>query len=131
MAGYRQLRINETLTKALAEALRQLKDPVITESFVSVTDVSCAKDLKTANVYFSFLSKVYTEKEIRTALKKAAGFLRTYLAKNVNLRETPALNFVFDSSLERGNRISEILSGLTFSDEPVNAEDPEDEDEKQ
>ena len=117
MAGYRQSRINETLTHSIAEGVRQLKDPVITDSFVSITDVSCARDLKTANVYFSFLSKVYTEKEVRASLKKAAGFLRTYIARNVNLRETPTLNFVFDSSLERGNRISEILSSITFSED--------------
>lgn len=110
MAGYRQTRINEELAHALSQAIRELKDPRIQNSVVSITDVDCAKDLKTANVYFSFFSQRYTEKEIKTALKGAAGFLRSYLASEVNLRETPLLNFVFDNSIERGNKISAILN---------------------
>ena len=109
MAGHRQTRINEELTHALAEAVRQLKDPRISSSVVSVTDVDCAKDLKTANVYYSFFSVKYTEKDIKAALKSAAGFLRTHLARNVNLRETPLLNFIYDNSIERGNRINALL----------------------
>ena len=76
---------------------------------VTVTDVDCAKDLKTANVYYSFFSPKYEEKDIKAALKSAQGYLRTYLAKNINLRETPLLNFVYDNSIQRGNRISELL----------------------
>jgi ribosome-binding factor A len=109
MAGHRQTRINEELTHVLSEAVRQLKDPRIAGSVVSVTDVDCAKDLKTANVYYSFFSTKYTEKDIKAALKSAAGFLRTYLARNVNLRETPLLNFIYDNSIERGNRINKLL----------------------
>ena len=109
MAGFRLNKINGELTHALAEAVRQLKDPRIQNSFVSVTDVDCAKDLKTANVYYSFFSKQYSDKDVKTALKSASGYLRTYLAKNINLRETPQLNFIYDNSIERGNRISEIL----------------------
>lgn len=122
MAGHRQVRINEELTHALAEAVRQLKDPRISNSVVSVTDVDCAKDLKTANVYYSFFSKQYGEKEVKAALKSASGFLRTYLARNVNLRETPLLNFIYDNSIERGNRINAILMDVM----PAGSEDDED-----
>ena len=122
MAGHRQVRINEELTHALAEAVRQLKDPRISNSVVSVTDVDCAKDLKTANVYYSFFSKQYGEKEVKAALKSASGFLRTYLARNVNLRETPLLNFIYDNSIERGNRINAILMDVM----PAGSEDEED-----
>ena len=122
MAGHRQVRINEELTHALAEAVRQLKDPRISNSVVSVTDVDCAKDLKTANVYYSFFSKQYGEKEVKAALKSASGFLRTYLARNVNLRETPLLNFIYDNSIERGTRINAILMDVM----PAGSEDDED-----
>lgn len=122
MAGFRQTRINEELAHALSEALRQLKDPRIQNSVVSITDVDCAKDLKTANVYFSFFSVKYTEKDIKTALKGASGFLRSYLASEVNLRETPLLNFIFDNSIERGNRISAILNEVL---PPKDGEDDE------
>ena len=107
--AHRQTRINEELTHALAQAVRELKDPRIQNSVVSITDVECAKDLKTANVYYSFFSVKYTEKDIKSALKSASGYLRTYLARTINLRQTPLLNFIFDNSIERGNRISELL----------------------
>ncbi len=112
MASYRQTRINEELTHVLAEAVRESKDPRLQKAFVSITDVNCAKDMKTANVYFSYLLKEYSEKEIRNALKGASGYLRTYIAQKVNLRETPVLNFIYDDSIERGNRISAILSEI-------------------
>ncbi len=117
MAGYRQIKINEELTRVLAEAVRQLKDPRIQKSVVSITEVDCAKDLKTANVYYSFFSKEYGEKEIKSALKSASGFLRTHLARSVNLRETPKLNFVYDNSIERGNRINAILRDVISDSE--------------
>lgn len=117
MASYRQTRINEELTHVLAEAVRQSKDPRLQKAFVSITDVDCAKDLKTANVYFSYLVKEYSEKEIRTALRGASGYLRAYVAQKINLRETPVLNFVYDDSVERGNRISAILNEINISAE--------------
>lgn len=113
MAGYRQTRINEEITHALSSAIRELKDPRIQNSVITVTDVECAKDLKNATVYFSFFSKKHTEKEIKAALKGAAGYLRTYLASKLNLRETPLLSFSYDNSIERGNRISELLREVT------------------
>ena len=116
MAAHRQTRINEEILHALSEAVRQLKDPRIMSSVVTITDVDCAKDLKTANVYCSFFSPKYTGKDIKTALKSAQGYLRTYLAKKINLRETPLLNFVYDDSIERGNRISEILREVMAED---------------
>lgn len=124
MAGHRQTRINEELTHALSEAVRQLKDPRISGSVVTVTDVDCAKDLKTANVYYSFFSVKYTEKDIKTALRSASGFLRTHLARTVNLRETPLLNFIYDNSIERGNRINAILMEVApKKDEEEDGED--------
>ena len=122
MAGYRQTKINEELTHALCEAVRELKDPRIQSSIVSITDVDCAKDLKNATVYFSFFSNKYTEKDIKTALKGAAGYLRTYLAKKINLRETPLLSFSFDNSIERGNRISELLRDVLPSENKSDGE---------
>ena len=125
MATYRQTRINEELTHVLSEAVRQLKDPRISGSVVSVTDVDCAKDLKTANVYYSFFSTKYGEKDIKAALKSAAGFLRTYLARNVNLRETPLLNFIYDNSIERGNRINALLMEVMPEGSDTEEEDEE------
>lgn len=113
MAGHRQARINEEIAHELSKALREIQDPRISGSLVSVTEVDCAKDLKTANVYYSFFRQKYDEKEIRKALIGAGGYLRTHLARTLNLRETPQLRFVYDDSVERGNRIAAILHDVT------------------
>ena len=113
MAGHRQARINEEMEHELCKALREIHDPRIAGSLVSVTEVDCAKDLKTARVYYSFLQQKYDEKEVRRALIGAAGYLRSHLARTLNLRETPQLTFIFDDSVERGNRISKILHEVT------------------
>ena len=113
MAGHRQARINEELAHELSKVLREIQDPRISGSLVSVTEVNCAKDLKTATVYYSFLQQKHTEKEVRKALIGAAGYLRTHLARTLNLRETPQLHFVYDDSVERGNRIAAILHDVT------------------
>ncbi|MBR2460981.1 MAG: 30S ribosome-binding factor RbfA [Clostridia bacterium] len=113
MATHRQARINEEMAHELAIALRQIQDPRIAGSLVSVTEVDCAKDLKTARVYYSFLQQKHTEKEVRKALVGASGYLRSHLARTLNLRETPQLTFIFDDSMERGNRISAILREVT------------------
>lgn len=113
MAGHRLARINEEMMHELCIALREIHDSRISLSFVSVSEVDCAKDLKSARVYYSFLPQKYTEAEVTKALKGAAGYLRTHLARTLNLRETPQLFFIFDDSVERGNRISSILREVT------------------
>ncbi len=120
MAGHRLERINTEMAHELSIALREVRDPRIAQSLVSVGEVDCAKDLKTARVYYSFLSTSYTEQEIKKALKGASGYLRSHLARTLDLRETPQLNFIFDDSTERGNRISSILREVTkeFKDSP-------------
>lgn len=119
MAGYRSARINGEMARELSIALREIHDPRIAQSLVSVNEVDCAKDLKTARVYYSFLPTKYTESEVKKALKGAVGYLRTHLARTLNLRETPQLNFIFDDSVERGNKIASILREVTqeFTDE--------------
>lgn len=118
MAGHRLERINAEMARELSIVLRQVRDPRISQSLVSVSEVDCAKDLKTARVYYSFLSTSYTEREIKAALKGAVGHLRSHLARTLDLRETPQLNFIFDDSAARGERISSILREVTkeFSD---------------
>ncbi len=126
MAAYRQTRINEEIMRTLSEAIRELKDPRIQGSVVTVTDVACARDLKNATVYFSFFSTKYTEKDIKTALRGASGHLRSRLAVKMNLRETPLLAFSYDNSIERGNRVSELLRDvMPTASETEDAEKPE------
>ena len=110
MAQHRIIRVGEEIRRELAEIIREdLKDPRLKESLVSVTHVDVAKDLRYATVYLSCLGTGAEEKEIMAVFKQAAGFLRTELARRLNLRFTPELTFKFDSSIQKGARINQLL----------------------
>lgn len=104
-------RINEELKKELSQVISyELKNPNVT-GMVSVTKVKITPDFKYAKVYVSILNSKDVQKTME-GLKESAGFMRTKLAKTVNLRITPELTFELDDSLEYGERIDSILKGL-------------------
>ena len=78
---------------------------------ISVTKVKITPDLKYAKVYVSILNSKNNEKTME-ALKKSAGFMRSQIAKRVNLRITPELVFEKDDSMEYGMKIDAILKDL-------------------
>lgn len=122
MANYRRGRINDEMQKELMVILRSVKDPRVSDAFVSVTAVDVTPDLKYAKVYYSCLSG--NKKDVAKGLRQASGYMRTQLAKTLNLRMTPELTFIEDASVEHGARIAKILEGIEFHDEVLD-EEPE------
>lgn len=101
-------RVDEELKKEISNIITyDLKDPNIT-GLISVTKVKVSGDLKYAKVYVSMLN-AKDNKQVLAALKKSAGFVRTEIAKRINLRTTPEIIFIFDDSIEYGSRIDTIL----------------------
>ena len=121
MAKYRRGRINDEMRGEVATILREVKDPRVKDAFVSITGAEVTPDLKYAKIYYSALSG--DAKEIAKGLKAAAGFIRRELARSLNLRMTPELTFIPDSSIAYGAHISSILNTLEISEE-----DPEETD---
>ncbi len=114
MAKYRQGRINDEFQKEVAMILRDVKDPRVSGAFISVTAAEVTPDLKFAKVYYSAL--MGDKKEIKRGLSSSAGFIRGQIAKRMNLRITPEITFIEDSSIEYGAKISKILEGITITD---------------
>jgi ribosome-binding factor A len=110
MNRFRQDRINEAARQVLGEALRSVKDPRVATALVTITGVRVSKDMKFAKVFFNCMDA--DAKEVKTGLYSAQGFLRSCLAKNLDLRITPELTFEYDDSAENGARIEAILKGL-------------------
>ena len=121
MAKYRRGRINEEIQKEMTSILRRVKDPRVSDAFISVTAADCTADLKYAKIYYSALSG--DKKEIAKGLKAATGFIRRELARSLNLRITPELTFLSDDSVAYGAHIASILSGLEISEEEEENED--------
>ena len=124
MAKYRRGRINEEIQKEMTVILRKVKDPRVSDVFISVTSADCTPDLKYAKIYYSALSG--DKKEIAKGLKAATGFIRRELASSLNLRITPELTFLLDDSVAYGAHIAKVLSTLDISPEEPE-ETPEEE----
>ena len=115
MPKYRRGRINDEMQKEIAQAIRNVKDPRVANAFISITGADVTPDLKFAKIYYSALTG--DKKEIKQGLKAASGFIRGQIAKSMNLRITPELTFVEDSSIEYGAKISKILEGINVTED--------------
>ncbi|MCI9000803.1 MAG: 30S ribosome-binding factor RbfA [Clostridia bacterium] len=104
-------RINEELKKEISHIISyELKNPNVT-GLISVTKAKITPDLKYAKIYVSMLN-TKNETETLEGLKKSSGFIRTQIAKKMNLRITPELVFERDDSIEYGARIEAILKEI-------------------
>ena len=93
MASNRIGRINEEMQKELAALLRQLKDPRVQKTMISITRVDTTSDLRYSKVFVSFLDKDCAREGLQ-GLKSASGYLRRELGSRLQLRYTPELRIV-------------------------------------
>ena len=104
-------RIDEEYKKELSQIIGyELKNPNVT-GMISVTKVKVTNDLKFAKVYVSILNSKNI-KDTLAGIKKSSGYIRSELAKRVNLRNTPELIFELDDSIEYGAKIDSILKEI-------------------
>lgn len=113
MSKYRRTRINDEMTRVIAEALRTVKDPRVAASLITVTKSDVTGDLKYAKIYFSVFGADDGEiKEIKKGLYSAAGYLRSYVARELNLRATPELTFEYDNAMQHGEEIMRLMKSI-------------------
>lgn len=111
-AGSRPTRVGDQLRVELGELLtRRVKDPGI--GFLTITHVQVTPDLQVARVYYTALGNEQARRESRRALERAAPFLRRQIGTRLRLKRVPRLEFFFDESIERGDRIERILHDLS------------------
>ncbi len=103
----RQDRVADIISRSLAKLLLEMRDPRI--SIVTISDVVLSSDYSIAKVYFSLLHDQEKD-EVAKVLNKASGFLRTGLAKTLNMRSTPALRFIYDDTEFKASKIDRLLS---------------------
>ena len=117
MASNRIQRINEEIQKELAERIRELKDPRVQNTMISITRVETTPDLRFAKVYTSFLQEDKAADAMK-GLKSASGYLRRELGRNLQLRHTPELQWALDDSITYGAKLLELINSLdTGADE--------------
>lgn len=111
--AYRIERINNLIRREISELIQhQAKDPRL-GAFVAVTEVSTSPDLKYAKVFVSCIGGKQEEQEVLKALTAATGFLRKELAKKIRIRRIPELGFIWDDSIEHGDRILRLIDHIS------------------
>src|SRR5688572_19945750 len=121
----RPSRIGDQLRAELSDLLtREVHDPGI--GFLTITHVKVTPDLQVARVYYTTLGDDQARRESSKALERATPFLRRHIGSRLRLKRVPTLEFFFDESIERGDRIERILHEI--SAERAAAEQPADDD---
>lgn len=130
----RAQRIADQIQREIAVLIQlEMSDPRV--GMVSVTGVDVSNDLAHAKIYITVLNSLAGDEQINAdtlsepgvldqleieenlkALKKASGFLRTLLAKRLRLRVVPKLQFYYDSSIEQGQRLSDLIDDALAAD---------------
>lgn len=118
MPSLRLEKVRELLKRALGEAIRR-EFNVSEVGLISVNDVDCAGDLKTATVYVSILGNADQQKRGLNKLTEHRSRIQELLAKAIVLKYTPVLKFVADDSIVRGNKVMQILDELDKATPPA------------
>ena len=108
----RMNKVDEELKKEISNIISlELKNPHLT-GLISVSKVKTSPDLKFARVYVTMINEKDKKENLRI-LKQSSGFIRSLIAKRINMRYTPELVFEFDDSIEYGARIDEIINKIS------------------
>ena len=111
MASNRINRINEEIQKELSSLIRNLKDPRIQNTMISITRVETTPDLRYTKVYASFLQEDKAADAMK-GLQSAAGYLRRELGQALNLRYTPQIMWALDDSITYGAKMLALINSL-------------------
>lgn len=124
----RTQRIADMIQRELSELIRnEMRDPRV--SLTSITGVEVSRDLAHAKVYVNFIAPEKEASDHQQAVKVlngAAGFLRSRLARTVELRTTPALRFIYDATSEQGQKVSALIDYALQRDQRLRGEDGSD-----
>ena len=117
-------KVNQQVKREIGRIIHQeLGDPRL--QFVTVTDVDVSRDLRSARIRFSVLGEESQIQAAQHGLEGAKGMIRKLLGKNVNLRYTPDLLFIYDESVEMSVRIEETLKEIHDEHEEHNPNNQE------
>ena len=110
----RNERVRKTMMKEISDILlKEIRDPRIS-GLVSITDVEMSNDNSVAKVFYSVYSQDEKSKEETSeALQANVSKIRYEIGKRIRLRLTPELKFYLDDSLERGNRVTDLINKIS------------------
>ncbi len=111
MASNRIAIINQEIMKELSALIRNLKDPRVQDTMISITRVETTPDLRFCKVCVSFLQENKAADALK-GLKSASGYLRRELGRGLQLRHTPELQWELDDSITYGAKMLALINSL-------------------
>ncbi len=109
-------RVSSLIRKEISELLQeQVHDPRL-NCFISITEVTTSDDLKNTKVFVSILGTETEKGDVLKGFEAANGFFRTHLSKRLLLRQVPELSFHVDNSIERGNKMVNLIDEVIARD---------------
>lgn len=115
MEFHRSHRVGDAVHKEISALLvKGLKDPRI--GFVTITAVEVTTDLRHAKIFFTTMGDEAARRNSEKGLQSSIPFIRREIGKHLRLRCVPELHFVFDTSLDYGNRIETLLKEIHNED---------------
>jgi ribosome-binding factor A len=103
----RPQKLGDLIQREVSDLIRlEVRDPRV--GMITITSVDVSPDMTHAKIFFTVLEKDKLQDTL-AGLKRSAGFLRAQLAKRVQMYPTPELRFVYDESVERGDRLSRLI----------------------
>ncbi len=121
-------RLADAVQRLLAQAIQfEIRDPRV--GMVNINDVEVSRDLSFARVFVTFVDRESDEEinEAVTALNKASGFLRSILAKELDIRVTPRLSFIYDKTSVNGQHLSHLIDKAVAEDRAHGGDDQDSE----
>lgn len=112
MSGYKSGRMAEDLKREISLMIRELKDPRINKTMLSIVKMDVAGDGSFAKIYISSFSGMEAAKEAVKGLESASGLMKRELSNRMHLKKAPELKFIADDSIEHSTQINRLLEEL-------------------
>lgn len=107
----RSVRVGEAIRNELSTlVLQKVRDPKL--AAVAISRVVVSDDLKYAKIYYTVQGEEHTAGEVAKGLERARGFMRSHLARTLNLRHTPSLQFFYDETVDKVIEVEKLLSEI-------------------
>jgi ribosome-binding factor A len=110
MSGVKTKRIASSILKEVSDILANEANDSLLKT-ITLTGCEVSSDVSYAKIFFTSFSDL-SKDQLEEELEEASGYIRTKLANVIELRHTPVLNFKYDTSVEYGNRIEEVINEI-------------------
>ncbi len=114
MSSYKTKRIASMMVEVISDILANEASDELLKT-ITITGCEVTNDLSFAKVYFTSLSTL-TKDELEKELNEASHYVRGEVSKRIELRHTPEIRFIFDESIEYGNKIEKIIKEIHKED---------------